>query len=590
MGVMEKMRSSTTSILWILIVSFGLLWVLADTQVFDAIGAGPQSMGEVNGEKITFEEYNNRVSSYVDQFNRQTDQTMTPEIRASYEQQAWDDLVTSKLMQQKMNELGITVTDNELVEMITGENPDPFIRQQFQAEDGTIDRIALRAAIEAPENTEVWMMIERQLRESRRQQKMSNYITSGLRISSHDIERQYIQNNSFADVEYVRFPYADVSDSEITVSESELRDYYRNNQDRYQREESYRFRYVSWEIIPTAEDTARVFEDVSELRQEFQEADNDSLFIEQYQSDVPFRNAYVPADDIREDFKPVLELDEGEVSEVREINGDPYLFKKIDERDNEIKFAVLTYKVEADPLATIDRLAEEAGDFSFFANEDGFREEAERRGMTIQEAFATKDNPFIPGLGQSRQILTELERLSRNQISDAIELNDRFVVIQLREKIDAGVRPFDEVSNQIENIVRNEKRREIMAERVEELLSSNNSFEQLAEAGNKEIQIAENVRRSSTVLSGAGREPKVIGAVFRLEENERSGAIKGENAVYVVRPVELTKADPEQMTSNEASAIRRNLEQQKFTSFNQVWLEELKENANIKDFRSLVLR
>ncbi len=590
MGVMEKMRSSTTSILWILIVSFGLLWVLADTQVFDAIGAGPQSMGEVNGEKITFDEYNNRVSSYVDQFNRQTDQTMTPEIRASYEQQAWDDLVTSKLMQQKMNELGITVTDNELVEMITGENPDPFIRQQFQAEDGTIDRIALRAAIEAPENTEVWMMIERQLRESRRQQKMSNYITSGLRISSHDIERQYIQNNSFADAEYVRFPYADVSDSEITVSESELRDYYRNNQDRYQREESYRFRYVSWEIIPTAEDTARVFEDVSELRQEFQEADNDSLFIEQYQSDVPFRNAYVPADDIREDFKPVLELDEGEVSEVREINGDPYLFKKIDERDSEIKFAVLTYKVEADPLATIDRLAEEAGDFSFFANEDGFREEAERRGMTIQEAFATKDNPFIPGLGQSRQILTELERLSRNQISDAIELNDRFVVIQLREKIDAGVRPFDEVSNQIENIVRNEKRREIMAERVEELLSSNNSLEQLAEAGNKEIQIAENVRRSSTVLSGAGREPKVIGAVFRLDENERSGAIKGENAVYVVRPVELTKADPEQMTSNEAEAIRRNLEQQKFTSFNQVWLEELKENANIKDFRSLVLR
>ncbi|HMB97699.1 MAG TPA: hypothetical protein VKM36_04405, partial [Balneolaceae bacterium] len=306
--------------------------------------------------------------------------------------------------------------------------------------------------------------------------------------------------------------------------------------------------------------------------------------------DVPFRNAYVPADDIREDFKPVLELDEGEVSEVREINGDPYLFKKIDERDNEIKFAVLTYKVEADPLATIDRLAEEAGDFSFFATEDGFREEAERREMTIQEAFATKDNPFIPGLGQSRQILTELERLSRNQISDAIELNDRFVVIQLREKIDAGVRPFDEVSNQIENIVRNEKRREIMAERVEELLSSNNSLEQLAEAGNKEVQIAENVRRSSTVLSGAGREPKVIGAIFRLDENERSGAIKGENAVYVVRPVELTKADPEQMTSNEAEAIRRNLEQQKFTSFNQVWLEELKENANIKDFRSLVLR
>ena len=590
MGVMEKLRNSTASILWILIFSFGLLWVLADTQVFDAIGAGPQSMGEVNGEKITFEEYNNRVSSYVDQFNRQSGRNMTPEIRASYEQQAWDDLVASKLMQQKMNELGITVTDNELVEMITGENPDPFIRQQFQAEDGTIDRIALRAAIEAPENTEVWMMIERQLRESRRQQKMSNYIISGLQISSQDIKRQYVQNNSFADVEFVRFPYADVSDSEIIISDRELRDYYRNNEDRYQREESYRFRYVSWEIIPTAEDTARVFEDVRELRSEFAETDEDSLFINQYQSDVPFRNTFVSADDIREEYTPVLDLEVGEVSEVYEINGDPYVFKKIDERDNEVKFAVLSYKVEADPLATIDSLAEEAGDFSFFAGEDGFQEEAERLGKTVQEAFATKGNPFIPGLGQSRQILRELEGLSRNGISDAIELDDRFVVIQLREKIDAGVRPFDEVRSQIENIVKNEKRKEIMAERVEELLSSNDSVEELAEAGSKEIQTAENIRRSSAVLSGAGREPMVIGAVFRMDENERSGAIKGENAVYVVRPVELTKADPEQMTSSEAEAIRRNLEQQKFTLFNQVWLEELKEEANIKDYRSLVLR
>lgn len=590
MGVMEKMRNSTASILWILIFSFGLLWVLADTQVFDAIGAGPQSMGEVNGEKITFEEYNNRVSSYVDQFNRQTDQTMTPEIRASYEQQAWDDLVASKLMQQKMNDLGIAVTDNELVEMITGENPDPFIRQQFQTEDGTIDRIALRAAIEAPENSEVWMMIERQLRESRRQQKMSNYIISGLRISSHDVERQYVQDNSFANVEFVRFPYADVSDSEINISDSDLRDYYRNNEDRYQREESYRFRYVSWEIMPTAEDTARVFEDVRKLRTEFAETDDDSLFINQYQSDVPFRNTYVSTDDVREEFSPVLDLDEGEVSEVIEINGDPHLFKKIDERDGEVKFAVLSYKVEADPLATIDRLAEEADDFSFFASEDGFLEEAERIEKTVQEAFATKGNPFIPGLGQSRQILRELEGLSRNGISDAIELDDRFVVIQLREKIDAGVRPFDEVRNQIENVLRNEKRKEMMAERIEELLSSNSSLEELAEAGDKEIQTADNVRRSSTVLGGAGREPKVVGAIFSLDENERSDVIKGENAVYVVRPVELTKADPEQMASDEAEAIRRNLEQQKFTSFNQIWLEELKENANIKDYRSLVLR
>ncbi len=586
---MEKMRSSTTTILWILIVSFGLLWVLADTQVFDALGAGPRSMGQVNGEPITFEEYNNRVSSYIDQFNRQSGQTMTPEIRASYEEQAWEDLIAAKLLQQKMEELGITVTDNELVEMITGENPDPFIRQQFQDEEGNIDRIALRAAIEAPENTEVWMMIERQLRESRRQQKLSNYIMSGLKVSDQAVEREYIRNNTFADVEFIRFPYADIRNSEIELTDAELRSYYRNNQERYERNKSWRFRYVSWEIIPTAEDTTKIFEEVRALRDQFAEADDDSAFVSQYDSVVPFRNTYVAKDEIREEFSPVLELDEGEVSDVVEIDGNPHLFKNIDERNEEIKFAVLAMEVVPDPVATIDKMAREADDFSFFASEEGFEAEAERTGKTIREAFATEDNPFIPGIGQSRQLLRTLENLGGNGISDPIELGDRFVVVQLAETIPEGVRPFEEVRTQVENRVRIEKRKELVLQQVNEYLSTANSLEELAEASGKEVSEANNLRMSASVLTGGGREPKVIGTIFGMQTNQLSGPVEGENAIFVVRKNSETKADLSQLNQSRKEEIRRNLEQQRFMAFNQVWLEELKETANIKDYRNQVL-
>ncbi len=195
MGVMEKMRNSTASILWILIFSFGILWVLADVDFFSGITQGPTNLGVVNGEPITLEEYNNRVSFYTEQFAQQTNQAMTPEMRALYENQAWEDLVAARLIQQKMNEIGITVTDNELIEMITGDNPDPFIRQQFADSDGNIDQIALRAAIDAPENSQAWIMIEQQLRDNRRQQKMSNFISSGLRVSSAEIRNEFIREN-----------------------------------------------------------------------------------------------------------------------------------------------------------------------------------------------------------------------------------------------------------------------------------------------------------------------------------------------------------------------------------------------------------
>ncbi len=590
MGVMEKMRNSTSSILWILIFSFGILWVLADVDFFGGITQAPTDLGVVNGEPISLEEYNNRVSFYTDQFSQQTGGTMTAETRRMYENQAWEDLVASRLIQQKMNEMGIAVTDQELIEMITGENPDPFIRQQFADADGNIDRIALRAAIESPEHSQAWIMIEQQLRDNRRQQKMGNFISSGLRVSSLDIKNEFIRNNSYADIRYLRFPFSDVADEDISISEEELREYHRNNSEQFERSETYRFRYVSWDKTPTSQDTLNAIRDVEDLRTAFQNAENDSLFLSQYQSDVPFSGGYVSRDEIREEFLPVFDLKVGEVSEVMIINDAPHVFKKIDQRNDQVKFGVLSYEVRADPIGTIDRLAETAEDFEFYAESEGFESEAERRDLEIHQATATKDNPFVPGIGQSQTLLNELESLRRNRISDPIELDDQFIVVQMLEVIPEGVRPLDEVRSQVENAVRNQKRKDITYQRVRDLIADNGDLESLAEKAGREIQEAEAIRMGGTSIPGAGREIGVIGTIFSMEAGQTSGPVRGENAVFIIHADDIDIADASEMTSSQRSEIRNRLEQQKFMAFNEVFIDRLKSDANIRDNRRRLLR
>lgn len=590
MGVMEKMRNSTSSILWILIFSFGILWVLADVDFFGGVTQGPQNMGSVNGEPITIEEYNQRVSFYTEQFNQNTDDDLTAERRSSLEQQAWEDLVASKLVQQKMNEMGFAVTDRELLEMVTGDNPAPFIRQQFQDEQGNIDRVALQAAIDAPENSQIWISIEQQLRDNRRQQKMNNFIAAGLRISSLDVKNHYMKNNSFADISYVRFPYADVAEGEITVTEDELRNYLNANSDQFQREETYRFKYIRWEITPTAADTANTIQDVEDMRPRLEQAENDSLFFTRNFSSTSYNGSFVQRDQIRDAYRPVLDLEVGEVSEVMMIDDAPHILKKIDERGDEVKFAVFSYEIEADPVGTVDRLAESARDFEFYASEEGFDLEAERRDLEVRTATATKGNPFIPGLGQSQQILSTLENMRANGISDPIELDNQFVVLQLQEKIPAGTRPFSEVRNQIENIVRNNKRRSIVMDRVREMTDGSVELDELAEMAEKDVQTAENIRMSSASIQGAGREPGVIGTIFSMSEGELSTPVEGESAVFVLRVNALEMANIDQLTETERNQIRSQLEQQKVTAFNQVFVDELKEDARITDNRSRLLR
>lgn len=591
MGVMEKFRDATKYILWILIISFGLLWGLSDTRVFDAMMAGPRSLGEVNGEPIKIEAYNQRVQYYIQQHNEQRGGSVSPEMRAYYEDQAWQDLVSNKLVQQKMNELGITVTDTELVEMITGENPDPFIRQQFQKEDGTIDRVALQTAIEAEENTQLWIMIEQQLSQKRRQQKLNNFIQSGLIVSDTEIREEYINNNTFADIEYVRLPYSAIDESDITLTDSDIQTYYNNNSKDFQRKESYEFNYVSFSKAPTPQDTARIINEMKELREEFANAENDSTFLARYQSASSYNDSYVSSDEIKESLQPVLELEEGEVSPVIKNNGQVHLLKLIDRKGDEVKFANFSRRITADPIATVDKQAEEAEDFVFFAEDNGYQEEAERRELEINSTTATKDQPFIPGLGQSRQIIDFLEnKAEEGGISNPIELNNQFVVLKVNNIIPAGTRPLEEVRSQIENILKIQKREQLALERAKEAVASSDSLESIAAFLEQEVQKVEGVRKTSSVLTGSGREPKVVGSIFGMTKGTISNPVQGNNGVYIIKPLSINEADPANLTETQKQQLKRQLSQAKAQRYLQTWVQQLKEDANIEDYRHLVFQ
>ncbi|HKK45519.1 MAG TPA: SurA N-terminal domain-containing protein [Balneolaceae bacterium] len=584
------MRKSTGVILWVLIFSFGLLWVLADTNFFNVIERGPRSLGSVNGEKISLKEYNNRVNYYTEQYSRQTGESSTPEIRAQYQQQAWNDLVTSKLLQQKMDQLGIKVTDQEVVNMITGKNPDPFIKQQFQKKDGTIDRVALQSAIQAPENKQLWINVEKQMRQKKRQQKMSNYLQSAMEVSKFEVEQQYLRNNTVADISFIRFPYADVDTSEISITNADLQNYYDSHQDKYKRKESYRFNYVGFDKTPTKEDTMRTINEMKDLRSDFAKAEDDSAFFNRYQSTTPYNPKSVEKDQVRDIFKPVLDLKKNEVSQIIQDQGRIYLLKKLDETSGEVKFEVFSMDIKADPVATIDKRSQTADDFSYYAKESGFQKEAQRRNLEIKNAFATKGNNFISGIGQSRQIMSFLETAEEGKISDPIELSNQFVVIKVTQVTPAGVRPFDDVKNQIRTVVMNTKRKQKELERVNKLASENNNLQAIAKAAGKEVQNVESLSKSANSIEGAGREPKVVGAVFGLKEGEQSNAVEGTSAAFIIKVNKLQKADLSNLTSAQRQQIRQQLQQQKTAAFMNTWIDQLKKEADIVDNRAKLLR
>lgn len=590
MGVMTKMRDNTAIVLYVLIISFGLLWVVMDVYDPNVTTMGPRSLGEVNGELITLEEYNNRVEYYTNAYSLQSGAAVTPEIRAIYTSQVWNELVNTKLLDQKMNELGINVTDSELREMAFGDNPDPLVRQYFQREDGTIDKFAIENILTDPTYSQQALAIEIQLREKRRQQKFSNYITAGLQVTQQQIIEEFNNRNSFADLNFLRFPYSEIDESEIEITESDIQSYYKKNKELYKTEESYRAKFVSFSTLATSEDTSTINGELEELIEGFVESENDSLFLIRNQSTIPYNGVYVDKKDLKEDYKSVLDIAEGEVTSVINLGSSAAIIKNIDEKGNQIKFAVMSRAYEALP-ATIDAGFESADEFIYFSTEESsFDDEAERSGLMVGQAFATKNNTFITGIGSSQQVLTFLQISDVGDISDPIELESQFVVLEVTEVNEAGYRPLSEVRPQIETQVHNQKRKDILLQNINEMLVIYSTLEALSEASEKEIQNVEGLAANATVLTGAGREPGIIGSIFGMKENNLSVALEGVTGVYVVYLNSMVKPLANTLDEMTTSRIRTELEQKINQKYLSVWLDQLKADADIVDNRNRLLR
>jgi len=292
MGAMNTLRENTAVILWILVLSFGVIWTLQDSEVFDAVNRPDRNAAVVDGEPVTNQEYQNALQQQRQQLSQQADGEITSRVEEMARQRAYQQVVNSQLLEMEMKRLGMSVTDSEVEAMVFGENPDPLIRQQFSDSTGQINYQLLQNMAENPQANPQFLQLEDYLTERRRQQKMNSLVQSTVFVSAQDVEEYHWRQNVEASVEYVALRYASVPDDSVTVSESDLRSYYRNNKDDFKREKTVSLDFVTLPKTPTAEDTAAIADDLRSFRDEFAAAENDSLFVSENASERSFTSVY----------------------------------------------------------------------------------------------------------------------------------------------------------------------------------------------------------------------------------------------------------------------------------------------------------
>ncbi len=288
MGMMAKMRSLAP---WFIVTVGGLFvlfMVLSDSKIGQAMGRRSNDIGIVNGEKITYQEFANLMDRYREYEKQQTGQEIPESQIDQFRDQVWESLLSQKLMEQKIKEFDLSVSDKEIENTLLGPNPPQSVTQYFIDSTGRFNREAYDAAIRNPDNKTAILQLEDQVRQQLLQEKLSSLVNASAFVTDEEIKRKYVDDNIKMAADYILVSTQLSNDSTLNPTDSEISNYYNAHKEDYKKEETRKIKYVLFKTTASAGDTIAIKNNLKAILKKVQ-ADTSGFktYIEIY-SDKPY--------------------------------------------------------------------------------------------------------------------------------------------------------------------------------------------------------------------------------------------------------------------------------------------------------------
>ncbi|MGB0523246.1 MAG: peptidylprolyl isomerase [Flammeovirgaceae bacterium] len=245
------------------------------------IGSG-ETVGEINGTEIDRQAFLRGIDQARQEFQLKFRQAPQDAQMEGLRRQEWEKLVYEYAYKPQFEQLGIQVTPEEVEDMINGNNINSLVAQYFPGENGqpNLELInnVVRAAETNPEASAFMQILRRELVQARAMEKYQGLFDQTAYATTAEGKRKYEDENTKVDVKYLYIPYTTVADSMVTISDSDIKDYYNSHSEKYEREANRELKYITISRKATPEDEKVIEDKLKELIPEFEQAENDSAF------------------------------------------------------------------------------------------------------------------------------------------------------------------------------------------------------------------------------------------------------------------------------------------------------------------------
>ncbi len=321
MATLQKIRNKG-GVLVAVFIGFALIaFVLTDflSSGSSMFKGSQQEVAVISGTSISIQEYQAKLDEQEEFVKLQSGRSSIDEQETyKIQDQVWSQLIFETIMNEKADDLGLTVTSEELLSMITGKNVHPIIRQIFtNPQTGVFDQAQLINFLKQKDNDPksrfFWNFIEKQIINERVNEKYTYLLKKGMYITTFQSNLEAKSKSRKIDFDFIAKRYSSISDTAVNITDSEIEKYYNENISSFQQDETRDIEYVSFAVTPSEEDKLMAKEWITKAMGVFGSKDTDPAQYVKMNSDQPYTERYFKPEQLSpqlQDFIAGAKIDE----------------------------------------------------------------------------------------------------------------------------------------------------------------------------------------------------------------------------------------------------------------------------------------
>jgi len=258
MAMMANMRSLAPTFIIGVGVIFVLFMVISDSNIMEVFGLRTQNIGSINGVKISYQDFNKAMETQRENLKQQNGKDVSDDESDQFRDQVWDSIIEKTIFEQEIKKLGITVSDEEIRDIILGSNPPQFLKREFIDSTGKFNRQGYLRALYDPSNAKPLLQAEDYVRQSILYEKFQSMLQASINISEAELRNNFIEQTTKINEQYCRVSLDQFPDAGNNVSSEDLENYYNKHLNQFEVKAQRKLKYIMFPVAPSGEDSANI--------------------------------------------------------------------------------------------------------------------------------------------------------------------------------------------------------------------------------------------------------------------------------------------------------------------------------------------